>query len=178
MEKALAKDWMSRLSSLYNIWLRSEGSERCRAEVGLRRVLLGEMGWILDYSSRSGQRFMDDLTHAMEDCMRPPVPDLLDCIDSNATGGGNGEYVWSVYADDAQRQFNETCYGSIDTIAASCDCEDENPGDFAFYKRARFMEKVEHVLQSSYRYNCVDVGEAVSAVVADNSGSEIGTPMV
>ena len=111
--------------------------------------------------------------------MHPPVPDfLMYCIDPNATGGGNGEYVLSVYADDAQRQFNVKCYGSIDTIVASCDSEDDNPGDFASYKRARFMAKVEHGRESSYRHNCVDVGEAVSSVVADNSDSEIGTPMV
>ena len=48
MEKALSRDWMWRFSSLYSMWVRGDRKAQRQAELGLRRVLVGELGWRVD----------------------------------------------------------------------------------------------------------------------------------
>ena len=54
MEKALSRDWMWRLSSLYSLWVNGDSRMQERAEVGLRRVLVGEVGWRVDKNLERG----------------------------------------------------------------------------------------------------------------------------
>ena len=69
-----------------------------RAEVGLRRVLVGEVGWRVDKKSRAGKRFVQDMSDALRDAMRAPVPALLlDCEEMNAPKGGKTQYAWSTF---------------------------------------------------------------------------------
>lgn len=48
VERALAKDWMGRVYALYTIWSKGDSRERACSEVGLRRLVLGEEGMILN----------------------------------------------------------------------------------------------------------------------------------
>ena len=175
MEKALSRDWMWRLSSLYSIWLGGDSRTKEQAEVGLRRVLVGEAGWRVDSKSRGGERFGQDMCDALKEAMRAPVPALLlDCDEMNTGLGGQTEYAWSVFKEDKQRKFDVYCFDAVDKVVSCYASVDVTTSDFVFYERARFMARATATGQRSYRHNCVEVGEAVSAVIDRNADEDQG----
>ena len=173
MEKALARDWMWRLSSLYKIWTHGDGRTKAQAEVGLRRLLMGEDGMRVGPASRNGMAITAEMRAALQEAMRPPVTDLLeDCDDMNSSVSGSASYAWSAMWDDQAREFDPMCDKAIDKIVSHRDPNDIDVEDLHFFKRARYMQRDCSGPQRSYRYNVVEYDEAISAVVQDSTTND------
>ena len=106
------------------------------------------------------------MSDALRDAMRAPVPALLlECEEMNAPKGGKTQYAWSTFKEDKRRQFDGNCFDAVDTVVSYYATDDVTADVFVFYERARFMAQATAKGQRSYRHNCVEVGEAVSAVM-------------
>lgn len=70
VERALSRDCLGRLYVLYKRWDSSEGRERECAEVGLRRLLLGEDGILIDESTLSGKQLIETFHKFLSDTFR------------------------------------------------------------------------------------------------------------
>ena len=167
MERAIGRDWMWRLSSMYRLWKDGDASVRSQADVGLRRILMGEEGMRIGGTSRNGVSITTEMHAALLEAMRVPVPELLiDCDDMNASRSACSGYAWSAMWDDEARLFDPICDGMIDQVVATRDPEDIDLEDLHFFKRARYMQRDGVGPQRSYRYNVIECGDAISAIVA------------
>ena len=179
MEKTLVRDWMWRLSSLYNLWKTGDNCTKSQAEIGLRRLLMGEEGMRIPESSRNGQALSIQLRAAIEDAMRAPVPYLLsDCDETNTSMSGTAGYEWSAVWDDQARQFDPMCYGLAEKIVSTRLPRDIQLEDLTFFKRARFMPRSSTGRQRSYPYNVVEYGTGISAIVATDYSSSTSESFV
>ena len=77
IEKALARDWLWRLSSLEGEMYTGDSKTQRRVETGLRRILLGEDGLMVDNRSGSGTELIRDMKRKLGDAMEPPLPSLM-----------------------------------------------------------------------------------------------------
>ena len=166
MEKALVRDWTWRMSTLYKMWKRGDNRIKRQAELGLRRVLMGEDGMRVDDSTRNGMSLNEDMTAALENAMISPVPDLLDdCVEMNTSASCSDGYAWTAMWDDHARQFHPLCDGARERIVATRQPRDIQMEDLEYFKRARFMQRDSVGPKRSYRYHVVECGEAISAIV-------------
>ena len=167
MEKAVGRDWFWRLSSLHSLWRNGTERERNCAEVGLRRLVIGEIGVRVDLRSRAGELLQQYLRDALEQAMRSPVDEMLkDSQEDNAMCAGSREYIWEAY----RRVDNHEMWGqraaAVEDVVRSGLPDDVSPADLELCKRARFIRKSEGGNRRAYDYNVVQVGHAVSAIVA------------
>ena len=72
VERALAKELMGRLFALYSTWMSGDSNERLCSEVGLRRLILGEEGMILDERQSGAESLQQDFQAALRSKFRPP----------------------------------------------------------------------------------------------------------
>lgn len=172
MEKAVGRDWMCRLSSLYNTWRSGDAMTKSQAEVGLRRLLMGEKGMRVGGTTRNGIAVSKMMSEALHETMRTPVQQLLlDCDEMNSSLSTGCTYMWSAMWDDQARQFDPMCDGILPKIVETGIPAGINVTDLQYFKRARFMPHECIGPKRSYRYNVVECGEAVSAIVSIDCSS-------
>lgn len=163
MEKAIGRDWMWRLACLHRTWNEGSQTDRRQAELGIIRLVVGELGVKTDLTTSAGERYREDVRQAVHRAMRPPVPRMLEenMIENDAWMTA-GKYVWTA----ARRNRNFICEDGahlVDNIVAGNHPPDVSPSDLVFCKRARFIRQGQR--GRAYRYNVVEIGDAISAVV-------------
>lgn len=80
VELAQARDWSTRLLSLYTIWNNATSDEKAAAEIGLRRLLLGQDSVRLNEDVPGNAEFktvMEELREKLPKAFREPVPEQL-----------------------------------------------------------------------------------------------------
>lgn len=163
---------MWRLSSLYKIWMSGDAAVKSQAEVGLRRILLGEQGMRVGSTSRNGVELSKLMAGALREAMRTPVRQLLlDCDEINSSVSDCAAYRWSPMWEDHTTQFHPICDGMLQKIVDMRNPVDIDLDDLRYYKRARYMQRGCTGPQRSYRYNVVECGEAISAIVCEDGSS-------
>lgn len=177
MEKAIARDWLWRLSGLTRMWKEGNQHQRDQAEVGLLRLVLGEAGFHVNRTARDGLKVLGHLRQALQDAMREPIPTLLSESEQNNAVTEKGiEFKWSVLWKDTQSCLDPTIDAFLQNIAARGASDDVSPTDLEFFQRARFVPTAVGT-NVSYPYSVVRVGDAVSAVVDidASTGTDIHT---
>ena len=165
MEKAIARDWLWRLSSLTRLWNEGSQLERDQAEVGVLRLVLGEAGLHVNRTAKDGAKVLEYLRKALEGAMRDPIPILLSESEKiNTSNDKERDFEWSVLWKDTLQGLNPTIASFMDDIAARNVRGEVSPSDLEFFKRARFVP-ITTGTKVSYAYNVICVGDAVSAVV-------------
>jgi len=77
VERALTKDWNGRVYALFKIWESGTARERACAEVGLRRLLLGEEAVHLNERQQGVSDFRLEFHAAMRDAFRAPIISMM-----------------------------------------------------------------------------------------------------
>ena len=73
VERALTTDWSGRVYALFKIWEGGTSRERACAELGLRRLLLGEEGMHLNERDHDASEFRRDFHGAIREAFRAPI---------------------------------------------------------------------------------------------------------
>ena len=172
VEKAVGRDWLWRLSVLYGMWLKEGPEEASKAEIVLRRILLGEEGVQIDTVSPSGQQLVSDLRESLKVAMNPPVEDMLtECVPSNFAFKSTAKYGWCVHArKDASNEPREV-KSTVQDLVSSGATGFSTIRDMVYYRRVRFMALNTYGRSRGYRHNAVECGEAMSVVVGDDGPS-------
>ena len=77
VERALTRDWNGRVFALFKIWEGGSSRERACAEVGLRRLLLGEEGMHLNERDHEASEVRLEFHAAMREAFRAPVMTMM-----------------------------------------------------------------------------------------------------
>ena len=93
MENAIDRDWLWRLSCLTNMYESVSATERAQAEMGMRRVVLGEVGVSVDLRNRAGEQVLKLLRDNITGAMESPVREMLEgSLEDNTAPTGSVLY--------------------------------------------------------------------------------------
>ena len=169
MEKAICRDWLWRLSSLHSLWKDAQGESKLRAEVGLRRLVFGEVGVSANMMSSTGQNVLAEMREALVTAMQSPVQEILEeSLESNDSWTRRAAYCWSAYRRVRDETYKEEFSDLIDVIVRSERASgetDTSPSDFDLCTRVRYILDNANGRRRSYKYNVLEPGAAFSAVV-------------
>jgi len=168
VERALARDWLGRLYSLYDCWSTADKQERACAELGLRRLILGEESVLLDDSEPEVETFLNDFRASLRMAMREPVLSQLQ-FNGNSHVTWNASSSWEVAKPLCEKR-PENLELFINLV-----CQEYNVGTRAVKSRFKFYEMMRLVATSkygrrkrAYPHNTVQIGDGISALVCDN----------
>ena len=171
MEKALGRDWLWRLSALYMTITNGTPDSVGRAEMGLRRLVLGEEGVAADLSTHAGEQVKSQLRESLLHVMRPPVTGMLkESIQDNFGVTEDNGFTWRgtwTMKDNISRDDDVWCTGIVSLRTPM----DISPSDLRHCHKARFLRERADGSTRSYPHNVIQSGDAVSAVVVSSSGN-------
>ena len=176
VEKALSADWMGRVSILYRTMKHGMEQERACAELGLRRILLGEEAVKVDASTTAGALLKESFSGVLDSSMRQPVLQELDlCMP--LVSAENRTYNWNVETRDDTRSDTDELLQGEEMLERWRDAYVRSePDEIAWYKKARYAWKTKFGgSQRSYQHHTITRGTAVSIVV---DGGEEDRPVV
>ena len=165
VERAIASDWQSRVSTLHRIWSSGRGTERRCATLGLRRLLLGSDALQIDASTRPGADFLDMFEVALKEAFRDPIiPEMELCGQIN--NPTDREYQWEAFGKLNACQEDVTMKSSSQLLHDWYNIQhpDEDVS-LTWYTTATFLPTSRHGgRRRSYSHHMVQRGCAVSAV--------------
>ena len=165
VERALGRDWLGRLHSLYMYWKHGSKRERDCAEIGLRRLLLGVEGLEVDETREEGAQLLRFFRAGMLETFRDPVlAQIRECSDGTLPCGRRYEWdaVFRVRTSrrqaDVDRSVRMLTLHYNSTLGVECDCE--------VYQRARYVSvEMFGGSRRAYAHNTICEGDAVSVMV-------------
>ena len=165
VERAIASDWQSRVSTLHRIWVSGSRGERNCAALGLRRLLVGADALRIDTTSRMGAEFLQRYEQALAEAFRDPIiPEMELCGQIN--NPSDREFQWEAYEKKLGCEEDCTMKESIQLLTDWYGIQ--HPDDdvsLTWYKNASFMATSRHGgRRRSYPHHMVSQGCAVSAV--------------
>ena len=170
VQRALTRDWMGRVFALYKVWQGGDSRERACSELGLRRLILGEHGMILDERQEGVTDFRMRFVEALQSSMRSPNAETMGKCGHISLPRAR-VMTWEADMDDKSND-NEDCavvqaglstLGRMYKLRAGYECR-----DLTLCKAARLhvTDKYEGKGRS-YKYNEVSSGCVISAVCAE-----------
>ena len=174
MDKAVSRDWLSRLHVLVSIWQEGAVDDREKAEMGLRRLLLGEEALEIDDTERSAAELMHSFRESLKQAFEEPVASQLalsaqGCVHYRSTS--MWEVVTRLDVDDNDSELHGPLLRLRDMMALddSRSTTDEHCQPFNVYRTARFVtENGFGGRLRCYPFNTLERGCAVSVVVVND----------
>jgi len=166
VERALTRDWLGRIYSLYECWSTADKKERACAEVGLRRLILGEESVVLDESEPEVATFLNDFRACLRLAMREPVLSQLQ-FNGNSHVTWNISCSWEVAKPLLYDQRPEHADVFINLVSKEYDVySGAVKSRFKFFKMMRLVATSKYGRRKrAYPHNTVQVGDGISAVV-------------
>ena len=179
MDKAIARDWLWRLSCLHSEWRMGTPENRQRAETGMKRLVLGEDGVWVNELKPHGRLFMEEFRSSLSTAMKHPIPTLLEvCEAVNTTWTAESSYAWATRGLYSEGWLDEDFVSILRDIPNQKGFESVRAADLQFFRKARFMRAQSSGRVRAYPHNVVGVGDAISVVVSESmyqaeAGSDI-----
>ena len=172
MERALTRDWMGRVYSLYKIWEQGNSRERACAELGLRRLLLGEEAIIIDERLMGATELKLKFNSALITALQPPVESMMQKC-SHLSSPSASSFNWEIISQDEVKDSEdmESCKVFRECRATLRQLYKLRPGfehrELQMYNAARLVHSNDFEGKSSvYKHNEVRRNSVISSLCA------------